>query len=147
MKTIFWSLLLLSLSSFSGCNRQSTNTIVQPADLSNLIGKWNLSNPKTDFTITLEITQKTTEGNTPTYRVSGLSPVNQYGADATIQANGIVNVSAIIATKRGGSPEAMTAETTYFNSLQQVEKAELVGGKLQLRSRDTQWSVLVFDKQ
>jgi len=146
MKTIFWGLLLLSLTSFSGCNRKESNT-VQPTDLGNVIGKWKLSSPGTEFTITLDIAQKTTEGNTTTYQLTGLSPVNQYGAEATIQLNGTVSVNSIIATKRGGSPEAMNAETTYFNSLQQVDKVELVGSKLQLRSRDTKWSLLVYDKQ
>ncbi len=146
MKTILWSVLLFSLTSFSGCNRQEAST-VPPTDLSNVIGKWKLSSPQTEFTITLDIAQKALEGNTITYQLTGSSPVNQYGAEATIQASGTVSVNSIVATKRGGSPEAMNAETTYFNSLQQVEKAELVGGKLQLRSRDTKWSLLVYDKQ
>ena len=146
MKTILWSILLVSLTSFSGCNRQEAST-VQPTDSGNVVGKWKLSSPQTDFIITLDIAQKTTEGNTAIYQVTGLSPVNQYGADATIQANGTVSVNSIIATKRGGSPEAMNAESTYFNSLQQVDKAELIGGKLHLRSRDTKWSLLVYDKQ
>lgn len=146
MKTIFWSLLLLSLTSFSGCNRQDAST-VQPTDLSSLVGKWTLSSPATKFTITLTISPKTTEANTLVFQLAGLSPVNQYGADATIQINGTVNVNNIIATKRGGSPEAMEAETTYFNSLQQVEKAELIDGKLHLRSRDVKWNLLVYDKQ
>jgi heat shock protein HslJ len=145
MKTILLSLLLLSLSSFSGCNRQDTNT-VQPLDPGSVLGQWQLSSPKTTFTITLDITQKTTEGKT-SYQLSGLSPVNQYGADATIQADGTVTVSSIVATKRGGSTEAMNAESAYFKSLQQVDKAELVGGKLQLRSRDTNWTLLVYDKR
>lgn len=146
MKTIFWSLLLLSLTSFSGCNRQDKST-VQPTDLSSLAGKWTLSSPATSFTITLTISPKTTEANTPVFQLAGLSPVNQYGADATIQPNGTVSVNSIIATKRGGSPDAMEAETTYFNSLQQVDKAELIGGKLHLRSRDLKWNLLIYDKQ
>lgn len=145
MRTILWSLFLLSLTSFSGCNRKEANT-VQPSALGNIIGKWKLSSPLTEFTITLDIAQKTTEPGSTTYRITGLSPVNQYGADATVQANGTVNISSIIATKRGGSPEEMNAETTYFNSLQQVDNVELVGGKLQFRSRDPKWSLLVYDK-
>jgi hypothetical protein len=41
----------------------------------------------------------------------------------------------------------MTAETNYYNSLQKVTKAELVGGNLHLRSSDTNWSLLVYNKQ
>lgn len=150
MKTILWSLLLFSLSSFSGCNRQEAST-VQPTDLSNVIGKWKLSSPKTDFTITLDITKKSTEATATTYQLTGLSPVNQYGAEATIQANGAMSVGSIIATKRGGAPEAMNTETAYFNSLQKALKVEIIGQRLKITSAsDTQlsiWDGLIFDKQ
>lgn len=146
MKTLFWSFLLLSLTSFSGCNGSKSNTVL-PGDPSDLSGKWKLSVPKTEFTITLDISRKTTEGNVTIYQFGGLSPVNQYGTDATLQQNGAVTIGAIAATKRGGEPGAMAAETAYFNSLRQVEQLEFVDGKLQLRSRDTNWSLLVYDKQ
>ena len=150
MKTILWSLLLFSLSSFSGCNRQEAST-VQPTDLSNVIGKWKLSSPKTDFTITLDIARKSTEANAITYQLAGLSPSNQYGADATIQTNGTLSVGSIVATKRGGSTEAMNTEAAYFNSLQKALKVEITGQRLKITSAsDTQlsiWDGLIFDKQ
>ena len=146
MKTILLSFVLLSLTSFSACNRIESDTI-QPVNSGSLIGKWKLSAPTTAYTISLDIAQKSTEGNVIVYQFSGLSPVNQYGTDATLQQNGAVAIGPVIATKRGGEPGAMAAETAYFNSLQQVDKLELVNNKLQLRSRDTNWSLLVYDRQ
>lgn len=146
MKTIIWSFLLLSLTSFSGCDRPEPDT-AQSGNLNSLVGKWKLSDPKTAYTITLDIELKSTEGNVTLCQFTGLSPVNQYGTEATLQQNGALSIGPVIATKRGGEPAAMTAETAYFNSLRQVDKLELVGGKLQLRSRDTNWSLLVYDRQ
>ena len=141
---------MLSLTSFSGC--KDKECCGPPANTSDsLVGSWILSKPQTDFKITLNIALKSTEGSTSLYQLTGSSPVNQYGADATLQQNGAVTVSNIFSTKRGGSTEAMNTETAYYRSLQYALKADIVGGKLKIISAsDTQfslWDGLIYDKQ
>ncbi len=144
MKQILFIALILSLLLAGACQPLCGCSPVQPLSFT---GKYILVNPKTDYTFTLTIETKPSQTNSDVYQITGLSSVNQYGADATIQPDGTVNVSSIISTKRGGTLEAMNAETSYYNSLQKATKAEIVGGNLHLRSSDTNWSLLVYNKQ
>lgn len=148
--TIIQCMILLSLTPLWSCNQQNVDTI-QPASLDNLAGSWVLSKPQTGFTVTLDIAVESKEGAATRFRFTGLSPINQYGSDATVQPSGDLTMSSIISTKRGGSTEEMNTETAYYRSLQRVTKASIVGGKLQLKSApDAQlsaWETLVYDKQ
>lgn len=148
MKILIWGLLLLNLTTIKQCEQKDCCGPT-PSPTLNWTGKWVLVNPKTAYSFTLIIEPKIGEGApVPNeFRLSGVSSVNQYGAEANGRPDGSVIISAVGGTKRGGSPEAMTAETNYYNSLQKVTKAELVGGNLHLRSSDTNWSLLVYNKQ
>lgn len=143
MKKILSIVLLFSLTFAGGCEPLCGCSPYIPM---NWTGKYILVNPKTDYTFTLTIETKTGEVNPEVHQISGISSVNQYGADATIKSDGTVNIGSISSTKRGGTPEAMTAETSYYNSLQKITKAEIVGGNLHLRSADPNWSLLVYNR-
>ncbi|KAB7729014.1 META domain-containing protein [Rudanella paleaurantiibacter] len=143
MKTILLCALWLLLASFSGCDRP--NTTPPPADATSPVGDWVLSTPATPYKITLQVALRNTEGGLTQYQLTGISAVNSYGAVATVGADGSAQVGSVGATKRGGPEEAMQTENTYFASLQQVNRVELVAGKLRLHSTHPNWPLLQFN--
>lgn len=144
MKPILLSILWLLLASFSGCDRPGT--AISPTDATSPLGNWTLSSPATPYKITLEVALKSTEGGLTQYQLTGLSAVNSYGAVAAVGTDGSAQVGSVGATKRGGPEDAMRTENTYFTSLQQVNRVELVAGKLRLHSAHPDWPLLQFTK-
>jgi len=75
--------------------------------------------------------------------ISGRSAVNGYGGRYTAIDKGMFSVGELTATEMAGSPDAMRAESLYFDLLKQARKYEVSGTTLTLRNEGNQ-ELLIF---
>jgi heat shock protein HslJ len=137
MKThqqIFLVLILLIIS-FS-CKK--AEIIENPIGVSTLIGKWKLTgillgdvvvepcngnSPTRD--ITIEFTNLSA-GFSGVMSLSGQSTVNDYFGSYEADSKGVIKISAVGGTKRGGSVEMMQCEDNYYTFLMNSQAYRVV---------------------
>lgn len=139
----FLAVLLLTMTQ---CTRQEP-TLAGP--IANLAGTWQLLEPASPYTITLQIALDT--ANPPhditPFRASGQSSVNVYNVRLYVTLDGTMQADAVGSTKMAGSPEAMNVEQTYFTSLKAVVRYELTKtNQLRLYHGGVVPGVLVYEK-
>ncbi len=124
----FMSLILFFAGLFSACDVAGT--------------KWSLSDWSAtiagpgDYSVTLEFDKRT---------FSGRSAVNSYGGDYITLPGDKIKISGIFQTEMAGPPEAMQAESTYFDLLGKVEKYTIKDDTLTLLDKNGD-ELLTFEK-
>jgi heat shock protein HslJ len=89
-----------------------------------VLSAWSVSSVAADeFRITLTFTDGT---------LGGQAPVNSYGGEYTVGAEGRFATSEIASTLMAGSEEANRAEAAYFELLRRAERVAVEGATLTL---------------
>jgi META domain len=127
--------LIIFMMSFS-CKK--TEIIETSAAISTLVGKWKLTGiflgdavatpcygntPSRD--ITLEFTANPLDANT-SFSLNGQSTVNDYSGGYEADSKGVIKISSIGGTKRGGSAEMMQCENNYYTFLTNAQAYRIV---------------------
>ncbi len=133
-RIIFISFLLF-VATFS-CKQ--TNIIETATPISPLAGKWKLieifkgdviDRPCGIHTLTRDITLEFTTnslGIGDLFRLNGQSTVNDYSGGYEADTKGIIKITTIGGTKRGGPPEMMQCEYNYYSLLATSETYKII---------------------
>jgi META domain len=103
-----------------------------------LVGKWKLTDilkgdvvdrPCGINTLTRDITLEFTTNSLGTdnfFSLNGQSTVNEYSGGYEADAKGVIKITTLGGTKRGGSPEMMQCENNYYALLAASEAYKIV---------------------
>lgn len=124
----FVSIILFFTGLFCACDIAATKWILTD---------WSASIAGPDsYSITLELDKKT---------FSGHCAVNNYGGDYITLPGNKIRISGIYQTEMAGPPEAMQAESTFFDLLGKVEKYTINDDVLTLLDKNSD-ELLKFEK-
>lgn len=148
------TLIVTSLLLFAACEPEETVVSAQPEQL---VGEWQLVEPASKYTVTLQFSINPQQGfiGYVTFRLGGRAPVNGYGAQAHFSKGPSIesgpsssgNVWDVISTMIAGSPEASQFEQAYLGNLQNVKRYEFTSkNRLRLHYEGAQPGVLVYEK-
>ena len=136
-------LILLSLT------RCGSKEVALAPQITNLIGTWRLVQPDSSYAVTLEFafdTANPPHDVTP-FLASGKSPINDYTLRLFATIDGMMSADDLSSTKRGGTPDAMTFEQTYYKNLRAVARYELTtNNQLRLYHGGDLPRVMVYEK-
>ena len=126
-----------------------TKEVTLAPQITNLIGTWWLVEPDSSYAVTLEFAYDT--ANPPhdvtPFLSSGKSPINDYTLRLFATIDGMMSADDLSSTKRGGTPEAMNFEQTYYKNLRAVVRYELkADNRLRLYHGGDLPHVLVYEK-
>lgn len=150
-KLIIPLFFLTTLLSFTCERNETSDDMIVPVDVNQLTGTWKLIQPG-GFNVTLIIESVAQTGDSlpdKAMKVSGESAVNVYSAALSYEAvdQPKISIASIASTKRGGSPEAMQFEQTYFANLRVVNRYELTANnRLRLHYTGAEPGVLLYEK-
>lgn len=98
-----------------------------PPSVAKLVGAWQLTGPDSSYAVTLRLALN--PANPPKdithFEASGQSAVNSYNAFLSAAVDGLMVVTSVNATERGGPLPAMQAEQTYFTNLRAVVRYDM----------------------
>lgn len=137
---------LLLIVSMTGCGKEEVE--LSPK-ITNLIGKWRLTEPSSAYGVTLEFTYDS--ANPPhdvtPFLVNGMSSVNDYNIRFFAAIDGMMTTSNLSSTKKGGSTDAMQFEQTYFENLRAVVRYELpTDNQLRIYHGGSEPHLLIYER-
>ncbi len=140
------AILFAILIGTTQCGTKETTLAPQ---ITNLIGTWRLVEPDSAYAVTLQFAYDTAnppQDITP-FLASGKSPINEYTLRLFATIDGMMSADNLSSTKRGGTPEAMNFEQTYYTKLKSVARYELTNdNRLRLYHGGNLPRVLVYEK-
>jgi heat shock protein HslJ len=132
MRNTIYVAFALSLALLTGCTGMAATPTLDGSAWQ-LTG-WSESGDPSVFKITANFA----EG-----QISGKSAVNSYFGSYKLGPGGNFTVGPTGSTRMAGPPEAMQAEQTFFNLLDQVRTYRRSGGELTLADADSK-ALLIF---
>ena len=98
-----------------------------PPTIGKLVGTWQLTGPDSSYAVTLRLALN--PANPPKdithFEASGQSAINSYNAFLSAAVDGLMVVTSVNATERGGPLVAMQVEQTYFTNLRAVVRYDV----------------------